>query len=171
MLSFRYRLLAWSSFVGMFLVLLAGALVTKTGSGRGCGDDWPLCNGKFVPAYTVESFIEYSHRFVTGIVGIIVVLTFWYTWRYLRQHREAADPLPVRGVGDCIRASRRSGGPASSAGRIAYPCSPRLPEPASRFELRHRYGPRACDRTDYERRTAYGDDRRRECLFICQPAA
>ncbi|NKI24368.1 heme A synthase [Paenibacillus dendritiformis] len=90
MLSFRYRLFAWSSFVGMFLVLLAGALVTKTGSGRGCGDDWPLCNGKFVPAYTVESFIEYSHRFVTGIVGIIVVLTFWYTWRYLRQHREAA---------------------------------------------------------------------------------
>ncbi|WCF05903.1 COX15/CtaA family protein [Paenibacillus thiaminolyticus] len=89
MLSLRYRLLAWSSFVGMFLVLLAGALVTKTGSGRGCGDDWPLCNGKFVPAYTLESLIEYSHRFVTGIVGIIVVVTFWYTWHYLRHHREA----------------------------------------------------------------------------------
>ncbi|WII35254.1 COX15/CtaA family protein [Paenibacillus thiaminolyticus] len=89
MLSLRYRLLAWSSFAGMFLVLLAGALVTKTGSGRGCGDDWPLCNGKFVPAYTLESLIEYSHRFVTGIVGIIVVVTFWYTWRYLRYHREA----------------------------------------------------------------------------------
>lgn len=89
MLSLRYRLLAWSSFAGMFLVLLAGALVTKTGSGRGCGDDWPLCNGKFVPAYTLESLIEYSHRFVTGIVGIIVVVTFWYTWRHLRHHREA----------------------------------------------------------------------------------
>ncbi|NGP59689.1 heme A synthase [Paenibacillus thiaminolyticus] len=89
MLSLRYRLLAWFSFAGMFLVLLAGALVTKTGSGRGCGDDWPLCNGKFVPAYTLESLIEYSHRFVTGIVGIIVVVTFWYTWRYLRHHREA----------------------------------------------------------------------------------
>lgn len=63
--------------------------MTKTGSGRGCGDDWPLCNGKFVPAYTLESLIEYSHRFVTGIVGIIVVVTFWYTWRYLRHHREA----------------------------------------------------------------------------------
>lgn len=64
--------------------------MTKTGSGRGCGDDWPLCNGKFVPAYTLESLIEYSHRFVTGIVGIIVVVTFWYTWRHLRHHREAA---------------------------------------------------------------------------------
>ncbi|MCM3342554.1 COX15/CtaA family protein [Paenibacillus sp. MER TA 81-3] len=89
MLSFRYRLLAWTSFIGMFLVMLAGALVTKTGSGRGCGDDWPLCNGEFVPAYTLESLIEYSHRMVTGIVGIVVLVTFLYTWRYLRHHQEA----------------------------------------------------------------------------------
>ncbi|WP_409347278.1 COX15/CtaA family protein [Paenibacillus sp. MBLB4367] len=60
----------------MFLVLLMGALVTKTESGRGCGDDWPLCNGKFVPAYTIDSMIEYSHRFVTGIVGLIVFAAF-----------------------------------------------------------------------------------------------
>jgi len=60
----------------MFLVLLMGALVTKTESGRGCGDDWPLCNGKFVPAYTIDSMIEYSHRFVTGIVGLIVLAAF-----------------------------------------------------------------------------------------------
>jgi len=89
MITTRYRWFAWSTFIGMFLVLLAGALVTKTGSGRGCGDDWPLCNGKFIPAYTVESLIEYSHRMVTGIVGILVLLTFLYTWRYLREHTEA----------------------------------------------------------------------------------
>lgn len=89
MISFRYRLLAWTSFIGMFLVLLAGALVTKTDSGRGCGDDWPLCNGKFIPAYTLESMIEYSHRMVTGIVGIVVLVTFLYTWRRLKHHREA----------------------------------------------------------------------------------
>ena len=62
--------------VGMFIVLIAGALVTKTESGRGCGDDWPLCNGKFLPAYTWESMIEYSHRAVSGVVGILVLLTF-----------------------------------------------------------------------------------------------
>ncbi|PUA38761.1 heme A synthase [Paenibacillus elgii] len=89
MISFRYRLLAWTSFIGMFLVLLAGALVTKTGSGRGCGDDWPLCSGKFIPAYTLESMIEYSHRMVTGGVGIVVLVTFLYTWRRLKHHREA----------------------------------------------------------------------------------
>lgn len=89
LLSFRYRLLAWASSVGMFFVMIAGALVTKTESGRGCGDDWPLCNGKFIPAYTLESMIEYSHRIVTGIVGIVVIITFLYTWRYIRLHQEA----------------------------------------------------------------------------------
>jgi cytochrome c oxidase assembly protein subunit 15 len=66
---------SFASMYGMFLILVMGALVTKTESGRGCGDDWPLCNGKFIPAYTIESIIEYSHRFVVGIVGIILLIT------------------------------------------------------------------------------------------------
>lgn len=70
------RKLAVITCVGMFLVVLAGAVVTQTESGEGCGTDWPLCNGEFIPAYTIESMIEYSHRFVTGIVGLLVVATF-----------------------------------------------------------------------------------------------
>lgn len=61
---------------GMFLVLLAGSIVTKTGSGLGCGRHWPLCNGKFVPAYTIQSFFEYSHRLVSGLVGLLVLAVF-----------------------------------------------------------------------------------------------
>jgi len=81
----RQKWLKWSSFAsmyGMLLILIMGALVTKTESGRGCGDDWPLCNGKFVPAYTIESIIEYSHRFVTGIVGMILLVTLILVLRY-----------------------------------------------------------------------------------------
>ncbi len=85
----RYRLLALLSSIGMLLVLLNGALVTNTGSGRGCGDDWPLCHGKFIPAYTLESLIEYTHRFVTGIVGLIVVAVFVLTVMKYRKYREA----------------------------------------------------------------------------------
>ncbi|WP_282940756.1 COX15/CtaA family protein [Paenibacillus sp. RC67] len=83
--------LKWFSFAsmyGMLLILIMGALVTKTESGRGCGDDWPLCNGKFVPAYTIESIIEYSHRFVTGIVGMILLVTLILVLRY--SHRKDA---------------------------------------------------------------------------------
>jgi cytochrome c oxidase assembly protein subunit 15 len=68
--------LAWITCLGMFLVLVMGTLVTKTESGRGCGADWPLCNGKFIPDYTLSSVIEYSHRFVTGIEGFLVLGVF-----------------------------------------------------------------------------------------------
>ncbi|MCM3748219.1 COX15/CtaA family protein [Paenibacillus pasadenensis] len=86
MISRAYRLLAWMSCIGMFAVLMAGALVTNTGSGRGCGDDWPLCNGEFIPAFTLETAIEYSHRAVTGVVGIIVVATFVLTLQLYRRY-------------------------------------------------------------------------------------
>lgn len=42
------KLLKWlsvASSLGMLLVLVGGALVTKTESGLGCGRSWPLCNG------------------------------------------------------------------------------------------------------------------------------
>ena len=35
--------------VGMLLILLGGALVTKTDSGMGCGRNWPDCNGNLIP--------------------------------------------------------------------------------------------------------------------------
>lgn len=84
----RLKWLAIFTAIWMFLVLLGGALVTKTDSGDGCGDDWPLCNGKFVPAYTIESMIEYSHRIVSGIVGLLVLVIFiWVLMRY-RQRKD-----------------------------------------------------------------------------------
>ncbi len=81
--------LAYMTCIGMFIVVLNGALVTKTGSGLGCGTDWPLCNGKFVPAYTIESMIEYSHRFITGIVGLLVLSTFILALKQVKDRRDA----------------------------------------------------------------------------------
>jgi cytochrome c oxidase assembly protein subunit 15 len=75
----RYRLLNFWTCLGMFLVLIAGVVVTNTDSGRGCGTDWPLCNGKFVPAYTLESMIEYTHRAVSGLEGLLVAAVFVVT--------------------------------------------------------------------------------------------
>jgi len=61
--------------LGMFLVLIMGSTVTDTGSGEGCGRSWPLCHGEFIPEYAVETAVEYSHRAVTGVEGIIIVAT------------------------------------------------------------------------------------------------
>src|SRR5690606_32169280 len=95
MVTRRFRIFTLITCIGMLIVLLAGALVTNTGSGLGCGDDWPLCNGKFVPAYTVESMIEYSHRFVTGIEGILVVGVFIAIYRQYKRENNAALKEPV----------------------------------------------------------------------------
>src|SRR5262245_62041874 len=59
--------------IGMFLVLLMGATVTNTGSGEGCGTSWPLCHGEFIPEYAFETMVEYSHRLVTGVEGLIIL--------------------------------------------------------------------------------------------------
>jgi len=92
----RFRILANLSCIGMLLVLLAGALVTNTDSGRGCGDDWPLCNGKFVPAYTVESLIEYSHRAVSGLEGIIVTAVFVMIYRKYKREQDKSLREPMQ---------------------------------------------------------------------------
>lgn len=82
----KYRILSLLTCIGMFLVLIAGVLVTNTGSERGCGTDWPLCNGRFVPAYTVESMVEYTHRAISGLVGLLVGAT-WLATRFWKPAR------------------------------------------------------------------------------------
>ncbi|WP_187274316.1 heme A synthase [Paenibacillus sp. N3.4] len=77
--------LANLSAIGMFLILAMGALVTKADAGRGCGDEWPLCHGQFVPAHTISSMIEYSHRLVVGIVTMLLIATLYLVFRYVKR--------------------------------------------------------------------------------------
>ncbi|EIJ81636.1 Heme A synthase (monooxygenase) [Bacillus methanolicus PB1] len=75
--------------VGMLLILLGGALVTKTDSGMGCGRSWPLCNGELIPStITIELIIEFAHRLVSGIVGIMVLVLSIWSWRSIGHIRE-----------------------------------------------------------------------------------
>ncbi|WP_226658403.1 COX15/CtaA family protein [Pseudalkalibacillus hwajinpoensis] len=74
---------------GMLLVLLMGAVVTKTGSGDGCGNSWPLCYGKVLPeAPEIETIIEVSHRIVSAALGLLVIILAIWTWRKIGHLRE-----------------------------------------------------------------------------------
>lgn len=78
-----------ASTFGMLLIMLGGALVTKTDSGMGCGRHWPGCNGQLIPdVITAEVLIEFSHRLVTGTVGILIVVLAVWSWRALGHIRE-----------------------------------------------------------------------------------
>src|SRR5699024_7356536 len=77
------------STIGMLFILLGGALVTKTGSGAGCGDSWPLCHGQLFPTdISPELIIEYSHRLVSTIMGITVLSMSILSWKFVGHIRE-----------------------------------------------------------------------------------
>ncbi|HEX5750813.1 MAG TPA: COX15/CtaA family protein [Archangium sp.] len=89
-----FRVLSWSTLVYTLAVVLWGAFVRATGSGAGCGDHWPVCNGEVVPrAPTVQTLIEYTHRLTSGLVMILaVVLCVWGVRGHAKGHpvRKAA---------------------------------------------------------------------------------
>ncbi|MCC6316028.1 MAG: heme A synthase [Thermomicrobiales bacterium] len=81
--------------VGMFIVLLMGATVTNTGSAEGCGRSWPLCHGQFIPEYAVETLIEFSHRLVTSIEGLLLLGFGVLAWRRRRGLPELTLLVPL----------------------------------------------------------------------------
>jgi cytochrome c oxidase assembly protein subunit 15 len=72
----------------MVLVILEGAIVRATGSGAGCGNHWPLCNGDFFPHHPrLATVIEYTHRSMTGLCTTLVALLIG--WTFLARPRGA----------------------------------------------------------------------------------
>ena len=78
----RFRTLAWAAAVCTYLLIVLGAIVRITGSGLGCGDHWPLCNGHlFPPLYDIGTVIEWSHRLVAALLSVLVLALAVVDWR------------------------------------------------------------------------------------------
>ncbi len=76
----RYTRLAWTAAACTYLLIILGAIVRITGSGLGCGEHWPLCNGRLLPPLDLPTWIEWSHRLVAGLVAILVTGLAAYGW-------------------------------------------------------------------------------------------
>jgi cytochrome c oxidase assembly protein subunit 15 len=62
-------------------VILWGTLVRATGSGAGCGNHWPLCNGTVMQhSASVNTIIEFTHRLTSGLSLLAVVALLAWTW-------------------------------------------------------------------------------------------
>jgi heme A synthase len=76
-----------------FLLVIVGGIVRVSESGLGCGPagsglhGWPFCNGDVVPGLDLNSVIEYSHRALAGIVGLMMAALAVTAWRRYRAHR------------------------------------------------------------------------------------
>ena len=73
------RRYAWGVVAYNVAVIIWGAAVRATGSGAGCGDHWPLCNGSVVQHHpTAATLIEFAHRSMSGVALVLIVgLVFW----------------------------------------------------------------------------------------------
>lgn len=86
----RLKVFSIVTALSVLLVVLMGALVTNTGSRYGCGTDFPLCRGAVIPdGGDHKTWIEYSHRFVSGIAGILVVVQAIWIWIRMKKVPES----------------------------------------------------------------------------------
>jgi heme A synthase len=81
-----FRRLAVVTALFAYLQIALGGLVRVSGSGLGC-PDWPLCNGRPYPPANVHSIIEYSHRAVGSVTGVLIIATVVMAWIVFRKRR------------------------------------------------------------------------------------
>ena len=80
--SAALRRFAWGVLGYFIATILWGTVVRATGSGAGCGDHWPLCNGTVMQqSPSLQTIIEFAHRITAGLDVILVLALLVFTWR------------------------------------------------------------------------------------------
>jgi heme A synthase len=88
-----YRRLAIATAAATFALILVGGVVRVSDSGLGCGPagsgfhGWPFCNGDVVPGLDLNSVVEYTHRALAGVVGVMIIALAVMAFRRYRADR------------------------------------------------------------------------------------
>ncbi len=93
--STSLRRTAYTATALAFALVVLGGIVRITGSGMGCGDDWPRCNGEWFPPLDLPTFIEIFHRWVAVLVSLAVVATAGVAWTKHRPQSRLVWPATV----------------------------------------------------------------------------
>src|SRR3954469_7665234 len=89
------RRLAWLGAGLVAGLIVLGGVVRITGSGMGCGDHWPLCDGPWFPPLDLPTLIEIGHRWVAALVSLVVLGLAATVWRAPRAVRSVRAPATL----------------------------------------------------------------------------
>ncbi|HTR77233.1 MAG TPA: COX15/CtaA family protein [Gemmatimonadaceae bacterium] len=99
------RRLSWAALTVACLHLVFGAIVRITGSGMGCGDNWPKCYGHwFPPLDRPDLIVEVSHRYLASILVIAVCSLAFVAWRRRAEPGVAGPGGPMRSAFGAVAA-------------------------------------------------------------------
>ncbi len=86
------RRLAWAGSGFTLGLIVLGGIVRITGSGMGCGDHWPRCDGEWFPPLDLPTLIESSHRWFAAVVSLLVASIAVVALRRHRSEPELRNP-------------------------------------------------------------------------------
>ncbi len=86
-----FRGVAVATVIATFVLVIVGGIVRESGSGLGC-PDWPLCQGRVIPQLQGATLIEFSHRFTSSIVTVLIFATALIAWRQYRHDKWVLYP-------------------------------------------------------------------------------
>jgi heme o synthase len=89
------RRLAWTGAALAFGLIVLGGVVRITGSGMGCGDHWPRCNGEWFPPLDVPTLIEIGHRWAAALVSVTVLAIAGVAWSRHRTEPYLRNPATL----------------------------------------------------------------------------
>lgn len=82
-----FRILTVANAISIFWLIVLGGAVRATESGRGCGSDWPMCNGHLLPSLEYHELVEWNHRLFATLGGFLMVVTVLATILWFRRPR------------------------------------------------------------------------------------
>jgi cytochrome c oxidase assembly protein subunit 15 len=116
----RYRKILFLTWFLTLDLIMFGAFVRLTDSGLGC-PDWPGCYGNVTPLGALQSireaaqampegpvtlpkaWIEMVHRYVGGLLGLLIMVICWMAWRHRATLRHSPALAFVTLIAVCVQ--------------------------------------------------------------------